>query len=104
MTADTFCSCCGRARSLYLVEGHNPECMWHEDFEELMKSRDEFVKNYVSSFLASWAAIERQEAHSGWQRHTVEHAPVEDAFFQAKKTWNKCLELKPDFFKGEPFE
>lgn len=29
--SDTFCACCGKANSLYEVEGHNRECIWYED-------------------------------------------------------------------------
>lgn len=67
--------------------------------KHISDNRNDFRMQYIASFLASNAAIDRENCYmSAEQRLSrVEDPDVEDAVFQADLAWNKLF----DFLGGE---
>jgi hypothetical protein len=51
-----------------------------------MTSEQEFIDRYVTTFLATYAAVTYDE---NCQRGKPAQHPVEDAFFLAREAWNE---------------
>lgn len=55
--------------------------------------REEFIRNYVITFLASYAAREYDDCCMRGQHQRLENPPCEDAFYLAEKAWERMEQL-----------
>jgi hypothetical protein len=55
-------------------------------------SQDEFIENYVTTFLATWAAQESKNHPSGQTEGWMKRQPVEEAIIAARYAWYSMLE------------
>jgi len=51
--------------------------------------KEEFIRAFVTQFLASWAATNFTDYCARGRQESLEDPPVEDAFFLAEKHWEK---------------
>jgi hypothetical protein len=57
--------------------------------------KEEFINNYVATFLASYSAATYDEnCMGGWERSPK--PPVEDAYYLAKEAWEALKKHKED--------
>ena len=63
-------------------------------------SRDEFIQQFMVTFLSSWVSVHYDEACSYQKHEMLREPPVEDAEFLARCAWNECCKHL-DSFPGE---
>jgi len=55
--------------------------------------KQEFIDNYIVTFLATWTANNYQSACSSGELYRLNSPPVEDANFLADKAWIKWSDI-----------
>jgi hypothetical protein len=56
-------------------------------------SREQFIEQYVITFLATWTANNYSEACMSGNHQRLREPPVEDAYFLAEKAWEHKNEI-----------
>jgi len=53
--------------------------------------QDQFIEQYVTTFLATWTAKEYDSACANGQQKRLQKPPVEDAIYLARHAWYEML-------------
>lgn len=56
-------------------------------------TQEQFIDNFVVTFLATWCANEYNDSCMNGQQERLNRPPVEDARFLAQKAWEHYQEI-----------